>query len=248
MFPGLQKINTLKVTHAMKRLISSVAALGWLCASPLLAQDNPVVVELFTSQGCSSCPPADAMMAELAKRDDVIALALHVDYWDYIGWKDEFGDPAHADRQRAYAAAAGRKSIYTPEMIIDGQTDVIGAKPMILSRAIAQHKAQAPKVDLGITRTSGAVRITAATIGAASGPFTLHLIRYTPKATTQIKRGENAGHTFDYHNIVSDWTVVGVWDGAAPYDASVPVAGELPVVVLVQHSDAGPIAAAARIR
>ena len=85
-------------------------------ALPVAAEQRPVVVELYTSQGCSSCPPADVMFNELAERDDVIVIALHVDYWDYIGWKDEFGDPAHADRQRAYANTAGRRSIYTPEM------------------------------------------------------------------------------------------------------------------------------------
>lgn len=232
----------------MKRLIRSATALCLLCATPAFAQEHPVVVELFTSQGCSSCPPADAIMAELANRDDVIALALHVDYWDYIGWKDAFGAPAHASRQRAYAAMAGRKSIYTPEMIIDGQTDVVGAKPMIVSQAIAEHKETPATVDLKIEREGDQLLISAKPIGATTGPFTIHQLRYTPRATTKIKRGENAGHTFDYHNIVEGWTVVGRWDGIAPYEVSVPVTGELPVVVLVQQSDTGPIAAAARIR
>ena len=95
------------------------------------AQDKPVVVvELFTSQGCSSCPPADALLDRLSSRNNVLALSLHVDYWDYIGWKDKFASPAHTARQQAYARAAGRRSVYTPQMIINGLDDVAGTAPM----------------------------------------------------------------------------------------------------------------------
>src|SRR6056297_1329329 len=99
--------------------IFCAAALASFTA-PALA-DDPVVVELFTSQGCSSCPPADAMLGELAERDDVIPLALHVDYWDYIGWADIFADPAYTRRQKGYAHATGQRMVYTPQMVIDGQ-------------------------------------------------------------------------------------------------------------------------------
>ena len=109
------------MSRAARFFSSAVLAVSVGFSSAAMAQQQPVVVELYTSQGCSSCPPADAMFAELKDRKDVIAIALHVDYWDYIGWKDEFGHPAHADRQRAYAAKAGRRSIYTPEMVVHGQ-------------------------------------------------------------------------------------------------------------------------------
>ncbi len=231
----------------MTRLIICLFALGLGCAAPLFAQDRMVVVELFTSQGCSSCPPADEILGKLADRPDVIALALHVDYWDYIGWADPFGDANHATRQRAYAAVAGRRSIYTPEMIINGQTDVVGAKPMEVMRAIEAHKKDAALVNLDLTREGGNLRIEAKPIGTGQGSYTVHMLRYTPDATTQIKRGENAGHTFNYRNIAQDWTVLGEWDPAAPLDKIVPLPGKLPAVVLVQHSGAGPIAAAARI-
>lgn len=232
----------------MNRLITCLFALGLGCATPLFAEDRVVVVELFTSQGCSSCPPADVILGQLADRPDVIALALHVDYWDYIGWEDPFGDATHATRQRAYAAAAGRRSVYTPEMIINGQTDVVGAKPMEVMRAIETHKKDAALVDLNLAREGGNLRIKAKSIGTGQGTYTVHMLRYTPNATTQIKRGENAGQTFDYHNIARNWTVLGEWDAAAPMDKLVPLPGELPVVVLVQHSGAGPIAAAAQIK
>ena len=189
----------------MKRLILSVLAMGLFAATPGLAQDRPVVVELFTSQGCSSCPPADRILAELTDRDDVIALALHVDYWDYIGWEDAFADPQHAERQRAYANDAAPTSIYTPEMIVNGQIDIVGAKPMKLSRAIEQQKALPVTVALAIARDGDVIKIDATALQESQGPFTVHLLRYAPKASTKIKRGENAGHTFDYHNIVNNW-------------------------------------------
>ena len=114
----------------MNKTVFAFVAFLLSLAIPATAQENPVVVELFTSQGCSSCPPADALMHDLAAREDVIPLALHVDYWDYIGWKDPFGNPAHADRQRAYAAAGNRRTIYTPEMVVGGVTDIVGTQPM----------------------------------------------------------------------------------------------------------------------
>lgn len=223
-----------------------VAALGF--SGPALAQDNPVVVELFTSQGCSSCPPADAILHELADRDDVIALALHVDYWDYIGWKDPFGDPAHAERQRAYAAAGHRRTIYTPEMVVGGVQDIVGAKPMALSKAIADLARQPALTSLSLAREGDALRIAADRLSSDVGPITVHLLRYTPRQTTQIKRGENRGKTLDYSNVVEAWTVLGTWDGAEPLNMDATVSGDKPTVVILQEASAGPIVAAARLK
>jgi hypothetical protein len=222
------------------------ATLGW--AQPGVAQDTPVVVELYTSQGCSSCPPADAILHELAKREDVIALALHVDYWDYIGWEDPFGDPAHAKRQRAYAAEGKRRSIYTPEMIVQGQSDIVGAKPMKLAEAIAHHARQAPLVTLDLARSGDTVSIDARMLQSVGGPMTVHMLRYSPEETTQIKRGENAGKTLRYANVVQGWQVLGSWDGAQPLSMKAKAAGALPTVVIIQSGKAGPIRAAARLR
>lgn len=232
----------------MNKLLTFAFAAWTVLAVPAPA-DPPVVVELFTSQGCSSCPPADALLLELADRDDVIALALHVDYWDYIGWKDAFAVPAHAERQRGYAAVAGRRSIYTPQMVVNGTTDIVGVKPMKLAEAIEAHKAEPAIIELTLVREADRVTIAAAVVsGVRHGPFTLHMLRYTPMRDVEITRGENAGHQFTYANIVEDWTVLGEWDGAAPVTLDVEAADARPVVVLVQEGPTGPIRGAARLR
>lgn len=238
----------MKVQNHMKYALSVAFAAIVALASPVLAQDNPVVVELYTSQGCSSCPPADAMLHELADRDDVIALALHVDYWDYIGWKDPFGDPAHATRQRAYAAAGNRRSIFTPEMVVNGVTDIVGAKPMKLSEAIVKHAAEPAQVVVELARAGDTLTIDARAVTPISKPLTVHMLRYTPRQTTKIKRGENGGRTLQYSNVVRDWTVIGTWDARAPLRMKAQITGDLPAVVIVQHAKAGPIVGAARLR
>ncbi|MEM6305627.1 MAG: DUF1223 domain-containing protein [Pseudomonadota bacterium] len=232
----------------MKQFIFAACAAVIGFAAPLWAQDNPVVVELYTSQGCSSCPPADRILHELADRDDVIALALHVDYWDYIGWEDPFGSSAHADRQRAYAREGGRRTIYTPEMIVNGTTDIVGAKPMKLSEAIAAHAQMAAKVDLEIARTGGELTIQARALEALEAPITVHMLRYSPRERTEIKRGENRGKTLEYANVVEGWTVLGEWDGTSELRMSAAMSGDKPCVVILQRGEAGPILAAARLK
>ena len=232
----------------MKNFLIAALAATVSFASPLVAQDNPVVVELYTSQGCSSCPPADAILHQLADREDVIALALHVDYWDYIGWKDPFADPAHAERQRAYARVGQRRTIYTPEMVVQGVTDIVGARPMKLSEAIAKHARMAPKVDLDIKRDGNTLVVEAKALEQLSGRMTVHLLSYAPEHTTKIKRGENRGKTLSYANVVEDWKVIGDWDGSGPLNISAEMTDDLPSVVLIQEQDTGPILAAARLR
>ncbi|MFL4471642.1 DUF1223 domain-containing protein [Tateyamaria armeniaca] len=230
----------------MKYLIPLVFAVLGAVAAPASAQ-SPVVVELFTSQGCSSCPPADKLMHELAKRDDVIALALHVDYWDYIGWKDEFADPANSDRQRGYAAEAGRRSVYTPQMIINGTTDIVGARPMDLSKAIADHSARTSPVALTATRAGDKVRIVA-TSTQQNADMLIHMLRYQPERTARITRGENAGHTLTYANVTEDWKILQEWDGVTELELEAQAAGDIPVVVMVQDGRHGAILAAVQIR
>tara|TARA_B110000879_G_C11132320_1_gene496571 strand:+ start:719 stop:1429 length:711 start_codon:yes stop_codon:yes gene_type:complete len=222
-------------------------ALSVSCSNAAMAQQQPVVVELYTSQGCSSCPPADAMFAELKGRDDVIAIALHVDYWDYIGWKDEFGNPAHEKRQRAYAAKAGRRSIYTPEMVVNGETDIVGVKPMLLSKAIAEYSAEVPVTAVSAQRSDNKLRIQAAKPDHDAGLIEIHILRLISAQKSKITRGENRGETYEYTNIAHSWQVVGTWDGQIALDMSLAVGGDDPIVVLLQEAGAGKIISAARL-
>lgn len=235
------------MSYFSRILTTALIGLGVGIAAPASAEQRPVVVELYTSQGCSSCPPADAMLGELRDRDDVIAIALHVDYWDYIGWEDEFGQPAHAERQRAYAAKAGRRSVYTPEMVVNGQTDIVGAKPMVLSKAIADHKAKAPRMTLTAQRTGNSLNVQGQMLDGTKGAMDIHVLRLTPSHISKITRGENRGKSFEYTNIAHDWQVAGSWDGQGALELSLDLVGENPVVVLVQEADAGAIIAAARV-
>ncbi|MBR9842894.1 MAG: DUF1223 domain-containing protein [Rhodobacteraceae bacterium] len=223
--------------------------LGWFAlAGAVQADSHPVVVELFTSQGCSSCPPADAFFEkELAGREDVIALALHVDYWDYLGWKDNFANPAFTKRQKNYARAAGHRMVYTPQIIIGGRDHVVGNHPEEVEALLKAHEATDSPVMVEIKRVGERVEIEAMAV-ETPGQMLIHLVRYAPQDEVTIKRGENAGRQVRYTNIVTDWHVIAEWDGRAPLHIEAPAAGDAPVVALVQSKGNGPIWAAARVK
>ncbi|MFW2586722.1 DUF1223 domain-containing protein [Sagittula sp. SSi028] len=216
-------------------------------AAPAAADDtNPVVVELFTSQGCSSCPPADKFLAELGERHDVIALAYHVDYWDYIGWKDRFASPEFTRRQKGYARARGWKMVYTPQMVVNGYEDVVGSRTEEVEALIDRHQDQTGPAKLMVERRGDKVVIRAQ--GDADGqPCDIHVIRYNPAEEVYIKRGENAGRTMNYTHIVREWDVAARWNGRGDFETEVSVAANEPVVVLLQAPKSGPILAAAQI-
>ena len=232
----------------MRSIISASALWVAVMAGPGVAQDSPVVVELFTSQGCSSCPPADAVLAELAMRDDVIALALHVDYWDYIGWKDSFAQPEFTTRQQNYATFASERVVYTPQMIIGGLDSIVGSNAMALMDGIAAHQAVEPAVRLGLTRHGDSLSITAQVVADIDGPMTVQLVRYKPAETVSIERGENAGRSISYANVVTSWETLQSWDGVAPLAIDMELLGDDPTVVIVQRAGPGLIVAAARLR
>ncbi|MEH7829200.1 DUF1223 domain-containing protein [Gemmobacter denitrificans] len=228
-------------------------AIGTACglfaalAQAAAAQDRPVVVELYTSQGCSSCPPADDFFATLAADPGVIPLALHVDYWDYIGWADAFASPHFTARQKAYARASGSRTIYTPQLIIDGGTRIEGNEPERVLEAIANARAVPPAFDLTLTREGGSLRIRASARPGAVQPVKVQLVRYHDEETVSIDRGENAGRTVTYRNIVTDWQPVADWAGEPPLDLAVKLEGEGPAVVILQSAGPADIVAAARI-
>ncbi len=233
-----------------RALVGAVAVLAGMVAAPVFAEPGgnvPVVVELFTSQGCSACPPADALLETLATNEDVIALALHVDYWDYIGWEDEFADPAFTERQKMYARAAGARTIYTPQMIVGGMEHLVGVRPEELSALIGQHIASPLPVSVSLSRANGSLRIDATAREPLGRPAVVQVVRYIPSETVAITRGENAGQTVRYSNIVRSWTEIGVWDGASPLSLSQPITGPEPTVVIVQEPGPGRILGAARL-
>lgn len=230
----------------MRRILWVLSVMGFVAGGSAVAQESPVVVELYTSQGCSSCPPADALMQELAKRDNVIALALHVDYWDYIGWADSFANPAYSLRQHGYARAASATTVYTPQMVINGQDHVVGSRPMQVMDLIQAHRARGLPVKITLARAGEHVSI-AATPGP-QGDYVVQLVRFRPEETVSIGSGENAGRAVTYANIVTGWDVVTRWDGADALALDVEAEGPDPLAVIIQAASEGPIVGAAQLR
>lgn len=231
----------------MRNLLRTAALMTTCFAAPAMAEGGPVVVELYTSQGCSSCPPADDMLAQLAARDDVIALALHVDYWDYIGWVDEFANPEHTRRQQNYARAAGETTIYTPQFVIAGEDIVIGARGMDVADLIVGHRAQDYSVAVDLDWTGDILTIGAEMSSAKTdGDYVVQLVQILPEQTVDIRRGENAGKTISYSNVVQSLDVLGQWDGMEPISIQADVTGAQQVAVIVQHGSNGPVVGAAK--
>ncbi len=235
----------------MRRMLCAAMGLWLAIAGPGFGQTAgaaPVVVELYTSQGCSSCPPADAVLAGLALRNDVIALALHVDYWDYIGWKDTFADPAYSGRQRAYARVAGASTVYTPQMIVGGMDHVVGIRAEEVDALIRRYGAGPAPVTLDVARTGGQVQVRARAAAPLANGAVVQLVRYRARERVEIVLGENAGRIIDYANIVTAWTQVADWDGRSELSLTLAAPGSDSVAVIVQEPGPGPILAAGALR
>ncbi|MCY4303099.1 MAG: DUF1223 domain-containing protein [Aestuariivita sp.] len=231
----------------MKQLFFS-ACMYFAVMVPVYSEDvHPVVVELFTSQGCSSCPPADYILHHLAQRDDIIALSLHVDYWDYIGWKDQFASPVHSARQRGYAIRAGRHIVFTPEMILNGADSIIGTHAMELNDRIRQHALPYSGTDIDVSLDGQSLRIRAQTKDELEEKLSIQVVRYDPERDVFIQRGENAGLKMRYVNVVHSWSTVAYWDGKNELDLEVVLEGDDPAVILIQEGDYGEIVAAAKL-
>lgn len=211
----------------------------------------PVVVELYTSQGCSSCPAADAMLGQLSSHKDVIALSLPVTYWDMLGWKDTLASDGNTRRQKAYAKQLGRSGIYTPEIIIDGETELIGSREAAVQAAIAVHSAEAAIAPVDLAGDRQRLRIS---IGPAADRIdhdaTVWLLGILPQATVNIGDGENSGRKITYHNVVREIRAVGNWKGS-PLLVSIPRAqAGAPhenVAVVVQQAGYGRVIGAAML-
>lgn len=210
---------------------------------------TPTVVELFTSEGCSSCPPAEALLRDLADEPGILALEFHVDYWDYIGWPDPYADPAFTQRQRAYAQFFNSRTVYTPQMLIQGTREAPGSRTAQVMENIAAVQG-IPKIPVSLTMTANnqlelMIDATEQKIDA-----TLILVTYDDYRETKVTRGENAGKFLTHRHVVRSMETIGSWDGA-----SLRLTREFPKVmsdragcaVLVQAKDTGRILGAASL-
>lgn len=192
-------------------LASVLLVAGTAAAESRPASKPKAVVELFTSQGCSSCVGADAYFAKLAKRPDVVAISLHVDYWDYLGWQDTMGNPEHAERQRAYAEVHQTRRIYTPQIIVNGMTGLVGSNEEKVEAAIAGSSLPVP---VSLTLDDGRLVIEVGALPLpGSRPSTIRFALLTTEVDVPISRGENAGSTIKYYNVVRAMRPIGMWDG-----------------------------------
>jgi hypothetical protein len=238
----------------MRILSILILALGLGSTSAPRADAQAVLVELFTSQGCSSCPPADKFFGELSQRDDVVALSYHVDYWDYLGWKDTFAMPAFTERQREYAPQVDRQYIgrhmrgsFTPEMVVQGSDSLVGSDGRRVAKRISAHAAKTGQARIELSRAGNKLKIDLTPGKGGAVAARVVMARYTPITKVAIERGENAGKTLTYHNIVTDLHAVGRWDGTSATTLMADDAGGA-VAVFLQRGQSGPVLAAAQLR
>ena len=237
-------------------LAATLAQPAWAVQAVAPAQlQRPVVVELFTSQGCSDCPAADRLLGDLAKRKDVIALSLPITYWDMLGWKDTFATEANTQRQKSYARAMSHSGIYTPQMIIDGRFDVVGNQK---DRVIAALSARAndglgePTVPVFVGTSSGRLEIAIPAAKTKMRPMaTIWVMRTLMQGVVNVGGGENRNHRLTYTNVVRDLQRAGEWTGEAmKIDLPLNLANTKHdgIAVILQARDYGPVLGAALLQ
>jgi hypothetical protein len=209
-------------------------------ASAEVRMNPKAVVELFTSQGCSSCPPADALLTSLAEQPDVVALAYHVDYWDYVGWKDTFGQAEYSDRQRAYAESWGSSRIYTPQMVVNGTKGVVGSRRGEVHGAIDRASLPLP---ITVTEHGDMLKI-AIPADMSLKDAVVCLVTYVDRADVDIERGNNAGKSVVYTQVVTGRQVLGMWECATGANLKLPIPEVLAdrstgIAVIVQQENDG---------
>ncbi|MEO7178719.1 MAG: DUF1223 domain-containing protein [Allosphingosinicella sp.] len=206
--------------------------------------DHPVVVELFQSQGCSSCPPANAILNQIADRPEILALSFAVTYWDQLGWKDSFAHPAYTARQWEYSRAGGRGNVSTPQMIVNGRGVLVGSDRNEVAAFIRRFDRGVGGPAIAVA--GGQVRVAQ---GKASRPANVWLIRYDPRIqNVPIRAGENGGRTLPHKNIVRSVQLLGKWTGKAASFAMTPSGSPFyRTAVLVQDGPGGAILSARKL-
>jgi hypothetical protein len=205
-------VHTVPAMKTSRFLFVGLAALAGFGFASLAQAEPKAVVELFTSQGCSSCPPADEFLGDLKTRDDLIVLSLPVDYWDYLGWKDTFGKPEHSERQYAFFNDTATTEIYTPQIIVNGGDHYVGSHRTAVEKAIGGTELP---LEVSIKSEDGSINITISGADLKAGHTTVRLVTYTSAAEVAIGRGENHGRTITYNNIVRSMRPIGMWKGEA---------------------------------
>jgi len=249
--PAHRILTAMSVAALIRRVSFAAVALELTISAPCLAK-RQVVLELYTSQGCSVCPPADALIERLSERPDILALSLPVTYWDMLGWKDTLASETNTRRQKAYAATMGRGGVYTPQIIVDGITDVVGGRESQVEAAIAARRADLHELPITLSMSPSALHIS---IGALpeknADDATVWLFHVLNHVTVRIGAGENRGRNLDYRNVVRDVRAVALWKGQ-PLSLDIPRAdqsltGYDSVAVLVQEAAYGRIIGARMI-
>jgi hypothetical protein len=205
-----------RVALSLAATASAILASAVLTSSDLRAEPR-AVIELFTSQGCSSCPAADKLAGELARDPSLVVMSLPIDYWDYLGWKDTLALPGHTRRQKAYSKMRGDREVYTPQVVVNGVAHVLGSDKEAIEQAIAQTGKQDGTLSLPIELSVSGDQISVS-VPAAKNPDDkgeIWLCPITRTAEVAIARGENSGHTITYHNVVRRWIKLGDWTGTA---------------------------------
>lgn len=219
-------------------------ALTGIAVSPSLAGETrhspKAVLELFTSQGCSSCPAADALLEQLSKSPDIISLAYHVDYWDYIGWPDTFGAEANSNRQRDYAESWGSSRIFTPQLVVNGTKGVVASRKAEVESAVANVGLDLP---VNLTTVDDMLQISIDGNDEAE-PGVVWLVSFIDRAEVNIERGENEGKTIAYTQIVTGRQAVGMWEPATGAHLKLPLSEVLTktsngAVIMVQQERDG---------
>jgi hypothetical protein len=209
------------------RRVTPALLAGFLVTGVVTAQagEPRAVLELFTSQGCSSCPPADRLVGQLANDSSIIALSVPIDYWDYLGWRDTLANPAHSARQRAYARARGDGQIYTPQIVVNGSADALGSDQPAIERAIVQTDRRTGVMSLPVivAVSNGTLNVTVSDADKAPAAAEVWLCPLAKAVPVAIGRGENRGRTVTYHNVVRNWLKLGTLS-AAQSSWNVPVA------------------------
>ena len=243
-----------RIRVSLAAALLAVAAAGITISGPAQAEGQrfAAVAELFTSQGCSSCPPADKLFQTYVQRPDVLALTFPVDYWDYLGWKDTFASPQHSERQRSYAKARGDGSVYTPQVVINGRAHAVGSRKKEIDKTIIAMSRLAPlSVPVQFQNENGAMTVDVGESQDGGAPIdaTVWIAGIQKSGKVNVRRGENGGRSLTYVNIVRQIAPVGMWSGSSKTIRIDPMSIGMDkldaCVALVQMGRGGPIVGAA---